>query len=139
MDNTSWARRRAISEVGQDLVEFGLLLPLLLLIFFGVIDLGRIMHASIAITNAARVGARYGSMYPDDFDAIIAVVEEETQGSSIDLTELDRRDILVDCPSGCAPGQPIRVEVTYQFELIITTFFVDADLPVFSYAEMMIL
>lgn len=139
MTNKPGARRRSNGQRGQDMVEFALLLPLLLLIFFGVIDLGRILHASINITNAARAGARYGSMYPDNFADIIDVVEAETQGSAIDLTDVTRRDILVDCPSGCTPGQPIRVEVRYQFALIVTAFFPDVDLPVFSYAEMMIL
>jgi hypothetical protein len=126
-------------DCGQDAVEFALILPLLLLIFFGVVDLGRILHASITITNAARAGARFGSMYPDDLDAVLDVVEAEAEGSGIDLYDPDLSDIAVDCPSGCVPGQPIRVEVTYQFQLIMLMVFEDAELPVFSYAEMRIL
>lgn len=124
---------------GQDAVEFALLLPLLLLIFFGVVDLGRILHVSITITNAARAGVRYGSMYPDDLDAVLAVVKAEARGSGIDLSDAAIADILVDCPTGCDAGQPIRVEVTYQFGLIIAMIFPETALPVFSYAEMRIL
>lgn len=51
-------------HAGQDLVEFGLVLPLLLLIFFGVLDLGRAFHASIQMANSARVGARFATLHP---------------------------------------------------------------------------
>jgi len=43
---------------GQELVELALLIPLLLLIAVGVLDLGRLFHASITITNSARVKPR---------------------------------------------------------------------------------
>ena len=45
---------------GQELVEFAIIFPLLMIIAFGVLDLGRAMHAAITITNVAREGARYG-------------------------------------------------------------------------------
>jgi hypothetical protein len=134
-------RRFAGWQRGQDAVEFALVLPVLLLIFFGVVDLGRILHASITITNAARAGARYGSMYPDDLNAVLGVVEAEAQGSGIDLSDAALSDIAVSCPAlgGCASGEPIRVEVTYEFHLILLMLFESAELPVFSYAEMRIL
>jgi Flp pilus assembly protein TadG len=34
-----------------------------MLLLFGVIDFGRIFHVLIAISNAAREGARYGVMF----------------------------------------------------------------------------
>ena len=51
---------RGNGSKGQELMEFAIVLPLLLLIVFGVLDLGRLFHALITITNAAREGARYG-------------------------------------------------------------------------------
>ena len=47
---------------GQSLVEFSLVFPLLLLLVFGLIDLGRLVYASNALSEAAREGARYGSV-----------------------------------------------------------------------------
>jgi hypothetical protein len=47
---------------GQSLVEFALTLPILLLIIFGLIDLGRAVFISNSLAEAARDGARYGSV-----------------------------------------------------------------------------
>jgi Flp pilus assembly protein TadG len=55
-------------ERGQDLVEFAIAVPLLLLILGGVFDLGRSMNNYIIITNAAREAVRYASHFPDDAD-----------------------------------------------------------------------
>jgi len=51
---------------GQGLVEFALVLPVLLLVLFGVIDLGRAVYAYSTITNAARTGSR------------VAIVDQDT-------------------------------------------------------------
>jgi Flp pilus assembly protein TadG len=71
---------------GQELIEFAIILPFLLLVAFGVLDLGRIFHAAITITNAAREGARYGTFYPDDAPGIIAATQSEAADSGIDLS-----------------------------------------------------
>lgn len=44
---------------GQSIVELTLLMPVLLLILLGAIDLGRAYYAYVSITNAARVGTEY--------------------------------------------------------------------------------
>jgi hypothetical protein len=43
---------------GAAAVETALVLPILLLIVFGIIDFGRMLHAQITLTEAAREGAR---------------------------------------------------------------------------------
>ena len=43
----------------QALVEFVLALPVLLILLFGIIELGRLLQTWLAIQNAARFGARY--------------------------------------------------------------------------------
>jgi Flp pilus assembly protein TadG len=45
---------------GQSLVEFALVLPLILLLIMGVIDLGRGIFAFNEVSNAAREGGRTG-------------------------------------------------------------------------------
>ncbi len=49
-----WSRRHATR--GQALTELVLVLPLLALLFIGVLDLGRAYHTQVAVANAARVG-----------------------------------------------------------------------------------
>lgn len=122
-------------ESGQELIEFAILLPLLLLIAFGVLDLGRIFHAAITITNASREGARYGTFYPADAAGIIAAAQAEAQNSGIDLTS---SPIIVECPEGCGSGLPLRVTVQYDFQLIMGLVFPDTTLQIARYAEMMV-
>jgi hypothetical protein len=45
---------------GQGLVEFALVLPLLLLLVWGVIEFGRILYIYTEVSNAAREAVRYG-------------------------------------------------------------------------------
>jgi len=47
---------------GQALVEFALVFPLIVLILFGVFDLGRAIYAYNTIGNAARLGARIAAV-----------------------------------------------------------------------------
>jgi hypothetical protein len=47
---------------GQGLVEFALVLPVFLLLFFAVVDAGRYVFLSNALSNGAREGARLGSV-----------------------------------------------------------------------------
>jgi len=48
---------------GASAIELGLLLPLLLTIALGAIDLGRFGYSHLAVTNAARAGAAFASMH----------------------------------------------------------------------------
>jgi Flp pilus assembly protein TadG len=51
-------------QSGQSLVEFAIVLPLLLLLLIGVIELGRYAYLAILVGNAARAGAAYGAQSP---------------------------------------------------------------------------
>jgi Flp pilus assembly protein TadG len=47
---------------GQALVEFSLAFSVFVLIVFGLIDLGRVVYAHNSLSEAAREGARWGSV-----------------------------------------------------------------------------
>ncbi len=47
---------------GQALVEFALIFPLLVMLLFGLIDLGRAVYAFSTVSNAAREGARVAAV-----------------------------------------------------------------------------
>jgi hypothetical protein len=48
-------------SAGQGLVEFALVLPVFLLILFGLIDVGRFVYMNSTLSQAAREGARLGA------------------------------------------------------------------------------
>ena len=52
------ARPSATSERGAELVEFALALPLLLVVFGGIVDFGLMLQRHQVLSNAAREGAR---------------------------------------------------------------------------------
>jgi Flp pilus assembly protein TadG len=49
---------------GDAIVEFVLVLPILLLLLFGILEVGRVVDAWIVVQNAAREGARSGALAP---------------------------------------------------------------------------
>jgi Flp pilus assembly protein TadG len=60
-------RAKSISKkgFGQGMVEFALILPLLLLLVYGVIEAGRLLFIYSAVFTSSREGARYGSASGD--------------------------------------------------------------------------
>jgi Flp pilus assembly protein TadG len=50
--------RRFRSERGAELIEFALVLPILLLVFAGIVDFAQMFQRYLTINNAAREGAR---------------------------------------------------------------------------------
>jgi len=55
-------RRPADPRAGQSLVEFAIVLPIFLLLLFGLIDIGRFVYSVNALGEAAREGTRFGSV-----------------------------------------------------------------------------
>lgn len=53
-------------ERGAAAVEFAIILPLLILVVAGIIDMGRLFYAEIIAANAAREGARMSAIGFDE-------------------------------------------------------------------------
>ncbi len=115
---------------GQAMVELALTLPLLLLILFGVVDLGRLFFAYTSITNASREGARVGTTNPTNANNAIKTRVEQEVASSLSLTDAN---ITIDCAaysdtppytysttycSSAAVGDRIRVTVNYNYQFL---------------------
>lgn len=49
-------------QPGQSLVEFAIVAPIFFLVLFGIIDVGRYVYVTTAFNQAAREGARFGSV-----------------------------------------------------------------------------
>lgn len=112
----SFQASRGRERKGQALVEFALVLPLLLLIVFGVLDLGRAFYVSVVLANAAREGARYASRHPDYTAEIIRQAAlTETINSGVNLTTANVTLI----PYPPVIGQEIRVRVEFELETVI--------------------
>jgi Flp pilus assembly protein TadG len=111
-------RGSASSDRGAAAVEFALLLPLLVLIVFGVIDFGRAINAQITLTQAAREGARSLALGQS------TTYQSRAQTAAIGLggvtvTDLPDSKGVTGCPAGSAQtGDDAVVHVTYTFSFI---------------------
>lgn len=62
---------------GQSIVELALVLPVLLLLMLGTIDIGRVFLDYIELRSAVREGAGYGARMPEDTNGILVRVNED--------------------------------------------------------------
>ncbi|HSQ17048.1 MAG TPA: TadE/TadG family type IV pilus assembly protein [Anaerolineales bacterium] len=146
MDNKQLFKRYSLlnqsssnSTAGQSLVEFALLLPVLALLLAGVFDLGRAFHALIAINNAGREAARYGTLHRSDLTGMRNAAIQEAQNSGIVIAS---DSIALTCPDAgtaapCARDTSMMVQITYQYNPILGFFF-PAGVPIRSTVEMRI-
>ena len=75
-------RRRERDQRGAVVVEFALIVPLLLLIVFGVLDFGYMLNRTTIVSNASRDGARTASL-DGSYADICTTVKSELAGSGI--------------------------------------------------------
>lgn len=105
-------RRRAKDLRGQALLELALVAPLLLLLFMGAIDVGRLLFASVALEEATQEGALYAAYNPAPSGPIQTRV---TSSSSAD--EVAGATVSVVCTTAPAPGT-VAVSAYYDYPLI---------------------
>lgn len=107
---------------GQSLVETALVVPLLMLLLVGVVDLGRAMFTKMALANASREGARYGSHYPAHKAGVIVAVETDLAANGVDIDPMLVVLTLTPDPTSVTPavsGEEIAVALVYPFDTIL--------------------
>ena len=118
---------------GQNLVELGLVLPILIVMMLGIVDVGFIYFVRGSVDNAAREGARYASVRAGaggTGGASMNVANVKTQViNTVMGVSLSASDITVSCcddtntcvtapDASCVPPNRVKVSVQYQ----LTTF-----------------
>ena len=115
---TAWRNHR-----GASAVEFALVLPILMLLFFGIVDFGLLIYDKQVITNATREGARAG---------IVSKIPRLSSSDITDVVDSYAKDRLVSLrpttlqtvvPSGpCAAfGQDLVVTAAYDHKFLLVT------------------
>ncbi|MFC5469336.1 TadE/TadG family type IV pilus assembly protein [Cohnella suwonensis] len=100
-------------QKGQSLVEFALLLPLLLLLICGVVDIGRLMFAYASLNMTTQEAVRLGGLGKGD--------AEIADYAKNHLRVGDASDLEVTITPGQATrknGDDITVKLTYSLPLI---------------------
>jgi hypothetical protein len=132
---------------GQDLVEFALIIPILMLFIYGIIDLARVFQSLIVINNAAREGARYGMLYGMDLkiqtsqpdclafsdknsNSIIDIIEKTKSEALSAGVNLSAATVTVTCPGtgavtpcDCRSADRLKVSVAYPFQMLFQRLF----------------
>lgn len=108
---------------GQSLVEVAMLMPLLVLILAGILDLGRAYMTLVALRDAAAEGAAYASLHPTYTTQIV----QRAASSSSALVSLEPTMVDVAYIEPPTPGMPITVSVSYPYRLL--TPFVSGIVP----------
>ncbi len=95
-------------ERGAALVEFAIMLPILVVLLFGVIDYGRLLYTRITLHEAVQEGSIYAATHPYDPDGTrLRLID------NVDNPALSLDDITVDCL-----GSTIHISVAHNMSLI---------------------
>lgn len=118
---------------GVSAVEFALVLPILLLLTFGIIEFSILLFDKAVITNASREGARLGVVYGTDAagtykaktDAeICAAIKGYADGllinlgSSTDTLTCDPADVVIS-PASRTSTDDLTVTVKFTYDFLV--------------------
>ena len=126
-------RRKSPSQRGASAVEFALVLPLLLLVLFGIIEFSVLFYNKAVITNASREGARQGIVFyansagnytPLSNDGIKQVVLDYAQQYLITFSSspspLSTGDVTITRnPDPSERGGDLTVNVEYTYTYLV--------------------
>ncbi|WP_308200949.1 TadE/TadG family type IV pilus assembly protein [Actinoplanes sp. M2I2] len=107
------ARRPARGEEGAAAVEAAIVLPLILLLLFGIIDFGRALQQQALLTSAVREGARTGAL-----NGTAAAVQTKVQS----IAGMDVTVVSSICTSGSLISADASVTATQPFTALTPVF-----------------
>jgi Flp pilus assembly protein TadG len=118
MPSKAWRRSR--DERGAALVEFALVLPLLLILVFGMLEFGKAFNYWIDTTHLANEGARWavvnhnpGAGTLQEYVKGRANTLELRDGGTSSIPAGDEAEVCISFPNGSANvGDPVLVTVT---------------------------
>ncbi|WP_269461112.1 TadE family protein [Actinoplanes derwentensis] len=96
------------------MVEMAIVLPVLLLILFGIIDMGRALQQNIQLTQAAREGARLGALNGTVTDVKTKITTIVGSGTALNYPT---NGVQV-CSSSSLAGTDSTVVVERQFRAV---------------------
>jgi len=123
-----WCQRGAVA------IETALLLPILVVLLFGIIEFGIMLYNKAMVTNASREGARAGIVYDPDpnnpngprhppDNVIVATINNYLQDHLISFGGSSQPTIQI-TRGGDSPGDPLTVVVTHDYRCLLLPSFV---------------
>jgi Flp pilus assembly protein TadG len=106
------SRRHLRDERGQAMVEFAVILPIFLVLVFGIIQFGIVFNNYVTLTDATRAGARAGAVARNDADPN-GTATTAVYSSATDLNS----NLHVSVNSTWQSGSDITVKATYPYSI----------------------
>ncbi len=133
-----------MAKRGAAAVEFALVVPLLIMMMFGIIGFGILLAQTLALGNAAREAARYGVVDGRTCAQVIAAAKSASNSISMrgaNVTVTVRRGQTAPGSNVCASstnkpctgsvaGDSVYVQVAYTSKLIIPLALVDDSVDI---------
>lgn len=120
-------RNRGSHQKGAALVEFALILPLLVMLIFGIIEFSVMLYDKAVITNASREAARAGIVYsyPNKItdDEIKGIITKYCGTHLISLGQSSVIDMLLKKDT-TPQGDRLTVRVTYPYYFLVLPSFI---------------
>jgi Flp pilus assembly protein TadG len=95
------------------MTEFALVLPLLVILLFGVIQFGIVFNHYITLTDAVRAGARKGAVGRRLQNPNAAAVQQVRDAA----TDLKQADLNVTVTSSWTQGSDVSVTASYPYSI----------------------
>ena len=114
--STTRRRPRTVGSSGQSLIEFALVLPMLLVLVFGIVEFGNAWRHYQLITNTAREGAREAVLITSSAATVTTVISERLNGSGLDPAQATVTLGICD-GIGCG-GIPDTVTIDYPYNFV---------------------
>ena len=106
-------RIRWSEERGQSMTEFAIVLPILVVLLFGIVQFGILFNNYVTLTDAARAGARAAAVSRQAADPVGAATAAVQSSAS----DLNQTNLGVNISSTWAPTAPVTVTATYPYSI----------------------
>ena len=116
--------KKRINEKGTGLVEFAIILPVLLMLVFGIIEFGLLLFNRQIITNASREGARAGIVQSPKLTGpeIQTIVDNYCTNRLVTFgTPVNPVTTVTGAGGGFSSDLTVQVQYTYTF-LVLPNF-----------------
>lgn len=113
-------RRTRRRELGQSLVEFGVMLPIILVMLIGVVEVTVAFVHYVSVVNASRDGARFGSKGFTDADIrAVAAIDLSKLPNANKITPTSAITISHTPPASLAGDNTVTVKVCYDHHTLL--------------------
>lgn len=121
-------RRAFRNQDGAAVIEFALVLPMTLVLVFGILDFGKAFNYWIDETHLANTGARWAVVNKNPGEDGGVTLQEYVKGLANTAELANGMTVCVEFPAGTSEvGDPVRMVVTYPYDWMP---FLDAELGI---------